>query len=198
MSRRTQPTLATAGVVAAIILAACSTDRPTDGAEGELAVPPLPAELVLMPISDERAQRFEDVEVSRYVRDAAVRVLARKGYAAVPRDEIAGRGLAAPQNLEEMTASDLAALAPKGADGLLFLSLTRVDRGYTYGGDDYAVSVSGVVVDADTRTIVWRGSGSGRTSLGGFFHVFSPRSPAYDAVYSALKNLFRTVPKRRA
>jgi hypothetical protein len=151
-----------------------------------------------MPVGDERESRFEDVELSRYVRDAAVRVLGRKGYTALPRDEIEKKGLPAPRDIDHMAASDLAALAPPGADGLLFLTLTRVRREYGYGGAQYDVTLSGIVVSPNTRTIVWRGSGSGRTSLGGFLRVLSPSSPAYDAIYEALQHLFRDIPKRRA
>lgn len=158
----------------------------------------LPASLVLMPVGDERDARFEDVELSRYVRDAAVRVLGRKGYTALPRDEIEKEGLPAPRHIDDMTASDLAALAPPGAEGLLFLTVTRVRREYGYGGEQYDVSLSGILVSPITQTIVWRGSGSGRTSLGGFLRVLSPSSPAYDAIYEALQHLFRDVPKRRA
>lgn len=198
MNRRPRISLAAVAALSAILLAACAANRDADSAKGEHEALPLPAELVLMPIGDERAERFEDVELPRYVRDAAVRVLAGKGYAAVPRDDVAKSGLAAPQDIDKMTPAELAALAPNGASTLLFLSLTRVERAYTFGGEDYDVTLSGVVVDAATKKVLWRGMGSGRTSLGGFFHVFSPRGPAYDAIYGALKNLFRTVPKHRA
>ena len=197
MNRFPRCSLAAAAALSTLVLAACATNQNADGAKGQLETLPLPVELVLMPIGDERAERFENVEISRYVRDAAVRVLAGKGYAAVPRDDVASRGLAAPRDVDKMTGAELAALAPSGASTLLFLTLTRVERGYTYGGDDYAITLSGVVVDAVTKKILWRGIGSGRTSLGGFFRVLSPSSPGYDAVYGALRNLFRTVPKRR-
>jgi hypothetical protein len=184
-------------VVAALgllLVASCSAGR--DGASKD-APPPLPMDLVLMPIGDERPDRFEDVELSRYVRDAAIRVLARKGYQAVPRDEVAREGLAAPRDLDRMSGTDLAALGPAGAEGLLFLAITRADHGYNFGGEDYTVTLSGVVVRPDARRVVWRDSGSGNTNLGGFLRIFSPRSPAYDAIYEALQNLFRDVPKRR-
>ena len=187
------PVLA-AAVVSALLLASCSTGRTKSAEE---AAPLLPVDLVLMPIGDERADRFEDVEHSRYVRDAAIRVLARKGYQVVPRDELAREGLAAARDLDEMSGAELASLGPANADGLLFLEITRADRGYTFGGEDYSVTLSGVVVSADARSVVWRDRGQGNTSLGGFLRIFSPRSPAYDAIYQALQNLFRDVPKRR-
>ena len=189
---RTTPRLVVAAL-ALLLVASCSAGKDVS----KDAPPLLPIDLVLMPIGDERPDRFQDVELSRYVRDAAVRVLARKGYQAVPRDELARKGIAAPRDLDQMSGADLAALGPDGADGLLFLAITRADHSYTFGGEDYAVTLSGVVVQPDARRIVWRDSGSGNTSLGGFLRIFSPRSPAYDAIYQALQNLFRDVPKRR-
>jgi hypothetical protein len=193
--RRRTPAFA-AAVLSALLLAACSTERSTKDGAAEQA-PLLPVDLVLMPIGDERPDRFKDVELSRYVRDAAIRVLARKGYQAVPRDELEREGLAAPRDLDEMSGADLAALGPDDADGLLFLSITRANRGYTFGGEDYSIVLTGMVVHPAARSIIWRDSGSGNTSLGGFLRIFAPRSPAYDAIYEALQDLFRDVPRRR-
>jgi hypothetical protein len=178
-----------------LLLVGCSAERRS---EDEAAAPTLPSDLVLMPVADARESQFEDVELSRYVRDAAVRVLKRKGYTALPRDEMEKEGLAAPRNPQDMAAHELAALAPPGVDNLLFLAVTEVRRGYDFGGEQYDVTLSGVVVDARMKTILWRDTGSGRTSLGGFLRIFAPSSPAYDAIYEALQNLFRDVPKRKA
>jgi hypothetical protein len=186
-----------ASLVASLLVSACASRQTgSSGADGEQVLT-LPASLVLMPVGDERDARFEDVELSRYVRDAAVRVLGRKGYTALPRDEIEKGGLPAPRHIESMEPGELAALAPPGAEGLLFLSLTRARREYGYGGPQYDVTLSGLIVSPNTKTIIWRGSGSGRTSLGGFLRILSPSSPAYDAIYEALQHLFRDVPKRR-
>ena len=182
-------------LVVALLLSACSAEKRS---VADAPPPSIPTELVLMPVADAREANFEDVEISRYVRDAAIRVLGRKGYTAMPRDELDKEGLAAPRDPASMAASELAALAPPGADHLLFLVVTRVREGYDFGGPEYDVSLSGLVVDASSKTVVWRGSGSGRTSLGGFLRIFAPSSPAYDAIYEALQHLFRDVPKRRA
>ena len=194
---RTVLAVALAALVSSLVISACASRQTGSGAVDGAPELILPASLVLMPVGDEREARFEDVELSRYVRDAAVRVLGRKGYTALPRDEIEKQGLPAPRDIDHMVVSDLAALAPPGADGLLFLTLKRVRREYGYGGEQYDVTLSGIIVSPKTRTVVWRGSGSGRTSLGGFLRVLSPSSPAYDAIYEALQHLFRDVPKRR-
>jgi len=193
---RTARVVILASLVVALAMSACAPrQKGSSGADGEQALD-LPASLVLMPIGDAREDRFADVELSRYVRDAAVRVLGRKGYAAMPRDEIEKEGLVAPRKPDEMTASELAALAPPGAEALVFLSIARARREYGYGGPQYDITLSGIIVSPRTQAIVWRGSGSGRTSLGGFLRILSPSSPAYDAIYEALQHLFRDVPKR--
>lgn len=185
-----------ASLVASLVTSACAPRQGgSGGAHGEPAID-LPAALVLMPVGDARDDRFEDVDLTRYVRDAAVRVLGRKRYAVVPRDEIEEDGLPALRKPADMTASELAALAPPGAEALVFLSLTRVRQEYGDGGPQYEVTLSGTIVNPSTQTIVWRGTGSGRTSLGGFLRILSPSSPAYDAIYEALQHLFRDVPKR--
>jgi hypothetical protein len=60
------------------------------------------------------------------------------------------------------------------------------------------VVVSGVIVDPTSATIVWRGRGTGATSLGGFLRIFAPQSTAYDAVYEAVRNLLRGLPRARS
>jgi hypothetical protein len=193
---RTARFVVLASLVTSLAMSACAPRQSgTSGADGEQTLN-LPGSLVLMPVGDARDDRFEDVELSRYVRDAAIRVLGRKGYAAMPRDEIEKEGLSALRKPDDMTASELAALAPPGAEALVFLSVTRVRREYGYGGPQYDVTLSGTIVSPSTQTIIWRGTGSGRTSLGGFLRMLSPSSPAYDAIYEALQHLFRDVPKR--
>jgi hypothetical protein len=85
---RTARFVVLASLVTSLAMSACAPRQSgSTGADGEQALD-LPASLVLMPVGDARDDRFEDVEFSRYVRDAAVRVLGRKGYSAIPRDEI--------------------------------------------------------------------------------------------------------------
>ena len=145
--------------------------------------------------SQEMAQTLQTQQEELRETNEQLQVKARQLTA--QRDEVERKGLVAPRDLDRMSGADLAALGPPGADGLLFVSITRADRGYTFGGEDYSVTLSGVVVNPDARRVVWRDSGSGNTSLGGFLRIFAPRSPAYDAIYQALQNLFRDVPKRR-
>jgi len=155
----------------------------------------LPAEMVLMPITDERAPEPDVVDVSHDVRSAAVRLLRKRGYVATPRDELEKDGMAAPATLMGATGKDLAALGPRDAGSLVFLAVDRVEESYGYGGEEYRVVVSGIVVDPKTTAIVWRGKGTGTTSLGGFLRIFAPQSTAYDAVYEAVRDLVRSLPK---
>jgi hypothetical protein len=154
--------------------------------------------MILMPITDERPPKPDAVDVSRDVRSAAVRLLRKRGYVATPRDELEKEGVAAPATLIGASGSDLAALGPRDRGSLVFLAVDRVDESYGYGGREYRIVVSGVIVEASTASIVWRGRGTGSTSLGGFFRILAPQSTAYDAVYEAVRDLFRSLPKRQA
>jgi hypothetical protein len=127
-----------------------------------------------------------------------VRLLRKRGYVAIPRDEVEKDGVAAPATLVGAAGSDLAPLGPPDAGSLVFLAVDRVDEGYGYGGQEYRVVVTGVIVDPKSAKIVWRGKGTGATSLGGFLRIFAPQSTAYDAVYEAVRDLFRALPKARS
>lgn len=157
----------------------------------------LPAEMVLMPIADERPPEPGSVDISRDVRSAALRLLRKRGYVAVPRDEVSEQALAAPATLVGAVGRDLAALGPRDAGSLVFLGVDQVHESYGYGGREYRVVISGLVVDPKTAAIVWRGKGTGTTSLGGFLRIFAPQSTTYDAVYEAVRNLLRDLPKYR-
>jgi hypothetical protein len=173
---------------------ATGTERAPSGEPGLV----LPAELVIMPVGDDRDPRENAVDVTREVRNAASRILAKRGYVALARDEIAPGAVPAPRNLSAAQGRDLAPLGPRDSGALVFVAVTGVEEGYDYGGDNYVVKVVGVVVDPVTSRILWKSTGFGRTSLGGFMRIFAPQSSSYDAVYDAVKNLFRTLPRRDA
>jgi len=188
--------LAVAAVVLLVLLGGCARR----GVDGGVAGSPelvLPTEMVLMPITDERPPKPDSVDISRDVRSAAVRLLRKRGYVAIPRDELYERGVAAPATLVGAAGRDLAALGPRDAGSLVFLAVDQVQESYGYGGREYRVVISGLVVDPNTSTIVWRGKGTGETSLGGFLRIFAPQSTTYDAVYEAVRNLLRDLPKAR-
>jgi len=180
------------GVILCMALGGCAGHR-RDAGLGES--PALPADMVLMPITDERPPRPDAVDVSRDVRNVAVRLFRKRGYAATPRDEIVKEGLAAPATLRGAHGQDLAALGPNDAGPLIFIAVDRVDEGYGYGGNEYHVLLSAVIVDPRTGRILWKGTGTGSTALGGFLRIFSPQSPTYDAVYEAVRDLLRPLPK---
>jgi hypothetical protein len=183
-------------VVAASFSLLCGcAGRRADSGPGAVPTRALPADMVLMPIADERPPGPGSVDISRDVRNVAVRLLRKRGYVATPRDEIVKQGLAAPATLHGVAGKELAALGPSDAGPLVFLAVDRVDEDYGYGGNEYRVLLSGLIVDASTGEIVWRGTGTGWTSLGGFLRIFSPQSTTYDAVYEAVRNLFRSIPK---
>lgn len=188
--------LAVVAVLLLVSLSGC-VRRGVDGAVAEGPELVLPAEMVLMPITDERPPEPGSVDISRDVRSTAVRLLRKRGYVAIPRDELYKQGLAAPATLVGVAGRDLAALGPRDAGSLVFLAIDQVQESYGYGGREYRVVISGLVVDPKTSTIVWRGKGTGTTSLGGFLRIFAPQSTTYDAVYEAVRNLLRDLPKAR-
>jgi hypothetical protein len=169
--------------------------RDVEPGPGATAALVLPTDMVLMPITDERPPRPDIVDISRDVRNVAVRLLRKRGYVATPRDELEKEGIAAPVTLRRASGTYLAALGPPSSGPLVFLAVDRVDEGYGYGGEEYRVVLSAVIVDPKSAQIVWRGGGTGSTSLGGFLRIFSPQSTTYDAVYEAVRDLFRPLPK---
>lgn len=186
-----------AAVVLALSLHGCAGRDVDAGADAtpELV---LPTEMILMPITDERPPTPGAVDISRDVRRAAVRLLRKRGYVATPRDELEKGGVAAPATLVGADGADLAARGPRDAGPLVFLAVDRVEESYGYGGREYRVMISGVIVDPTSAKIVWRGRGTGTTSLGGFLRIFAPQSTAYDAVYEAVRNMLRGLPRARS
>lgn len=177
---------------AALALGACAMMSPRG--PGEFVVDAFGRDLVLMPVGDERPPTPDRIDVSRDVRSASLRILTKKGYAAFARDELAAGGVAAPRGLGKAPPSELAALGPRDAGMLAYVAVTKVEHGYDHGGEKFDVTLTGVIVDPVTSKVLWRDTGSGRTSLGGFMRIFSPQSPSYDAVYAAVKSLFRNLP----
>jgi hypothetical protein len=178
----------------AVSLGGCA-GRDVDTSAGATPELVLPTDMILMPITDERPPGPDAVDVSHDVRSAALRLLRKRGYVATPRDELDKRGVAAPATLVGAAGSDLAPLGPRDAGPLVFLAVDRVDQSYGYGGDQFRVVVSGVIVDPRSEKIVWQGKGTGTTSLGGFLRILAPQSTAYDAVYEAVRDLLRALPK---
>lgn len=193
-SRTSSIPLAAVAVALIASVCSCAGHRADSGADGTPALV-LPTDMVLMPITDERPPRPEAVDISRDVRNIAPRLLHKRGYEATPRDEIEKEGIAAPATLHGAKGPDLAALGPHNAGPLVFFAVEHVDQSYGYGGNEYRVVLSALIVDAKSGQILWRGTGTGSTSLGGFLRIFSPQSTTYDAVYEAVRDLLRPLPK---
>ena len=187
--------LGLAVLMLAVVAGGCSSRR-----AAVYAAPALEAvltdELVLMPIVDQRADRFVPFEIARDVRTATPDVLGKKGYTVVASAQIEGGERPPFEGFEELSADDLAALGPEGSATLLFLGVTEVAKTYGGGGDEYRVRVTGILVDKGSQSVVWRDTGSGTSNFGGLLSVLSPSGSQYDAVYEALTSLFRTVPDR--
>jgi hypothetical protein len=185
------------GVVVATLVAGggCASRRAAAYADPALGQT-LTEQIVLMPIVDQRAERFDPFDVARDVRVAAPRVLAKKGYTAVAAASLDGAGRPPFEGFESLSARELAALGPEGGETLLFLGVTEVRHTYGGGGDEYRVRVTGTLVDKRSQRVLWRDSGSGTTNFGGLLSVMTPEGSRHDAVYEALTRLLRTVPDR--
>lgn len=155
----------------------------------------LPDSMVLMPVADARPDPYTHGEVRHYAREAAGKVLTKKGYVIVPHHVLEGAEPPPIAGIREMTGPELAALGPEEAEWLLFVSVTKVSQGYDAGGDAFQIGVTGIVVNREDGSVLWRSAGSGRSSKrGGLLRLLPPTPPEYNAVYDAMRSLFAYIP----
>jgi hypothetical protein len=180
-------------MAAVLALSSCGPPRAPQFADpslGEVGQ----GEVVLMPVVDQRENRLDQFDVGRHVTSAADKVLAKKGYTVLTGRHLEGFERLPFEGFSTLSAGELSQLGPKGSTLLLFIAVDGVTREYERYGDEYRVRLSGLLVDRDSERVIWRDSGSGATSFGGFLAIMSPAGSQYDAVHDALMNLLRTVP----
>ena len=159
----------------------------------------LPGSMVFMPVADARSDPYTHGEVRGYAREAAGRVLTKKGYALVPHHVIDGVESPPLADISDMSGTELAALGPDEAEWLLFVFVTKVLEGYDGAGETYQVGVGGIVVNREDGSILWQSSGSGRsTKRGGLLRLLPPTPVEYNAVYDAMQALFVYIPRAGA
>jgi hypothetical protein len=159
----------------------------------------LPESMVLMPVADDRAEPYSHGEVRNYVREAAGKVLAKKGYVVVPYQALEGVDSSPVQGIVNLTGDELAALGPEGAEWLLFVSVTKIVEGYDSSGPALDIGVTGIVVNRNDGTVLWRSAGSSRSSKrGGLLRLLPPTPAGYNSAYDALQALFAYIPKAGA
>jgi hypothetical protein len=159
----------------------------------------LPDSMVLMPVADARSNPYTHGEVRHYVREAAGKVLTKKGYVIVPHHVLEGAERPPLDGIGDMTGPELAALGPDEAQWLLFVSVTKVSEGYDSAGEAFHIGVAGIVVNREDGSILWRSAGSGQASKrGGLLRLLPPTPPERNAVYDAMQSLFAYVPSAGA
>lgn len=179
--------------MAAVAIAACAPRTPIDLAP---AIDPAAIEeIVLLPVIDARAARFEQVQIARNVADATRRLLREHGYFVVESDRFRERP-AERLDLREASAEELVALAPEDADHFLVIQLERLEREIDEDGESYNAQLTAVLVDRDARQVLWRDVASASSSLSGVLTVFSRGSRQYEAAVNAVRALVETLPAR--
>lgn len=152
------------------------------------------ADAVLLPVIDARISKTGHVVVPRYTGDAAERVLENKGYMVERLSGLSADVERAEFTLTEMSAEELARLAPGNARFAVFISLDEFRREGEAGQLVYRAKLSGVAVDPSGPTILWRDTASAESGLTGALAVFAGGSASYAASYAAVRSLLATMP----
>lgn len=149
--------------------------------------------IVVLPVIDARADRFDYVSVGRNVAEASVRFVRDKGYQ-VSQSEAYGQRPAGPIDIDTVQAEALAVLAPEDVHAFLLVQIERMDRHVDELGASYSVRLSGLLVDRDAVQVLWRDTASATSNLTGVLTVMSRGSSQYEAAVNAARALFETLP----
>jgi TolB-like protein len=183
---------AVASMAIACAAAACAAQRvPVFAAEG-LATRDIES-IVVAPMIDERAFPETQLPVANYIAQAAQSALQRKGY------RVAADGVqAAPPRLTvSLMAADAAALPALSARYALWVAVERLETDDSDVGLDTRVRLAGVLVDSESKEILWRDRAERESSISGAgLAVVSPSVRTYEAVFTAMHSLLETLPGR--
>jgi len=152
----------------------------------------------LMPVIDLREDQFDNVNIASQARSASKRLLAARGYVVVPDTAATPDRPLSSGELAAMSDAELAELGEAHSPVLLYVYVEKLDREFTDAGEQSRVTVSGVLIDRQTKQPLWRDKAVGQSNMTGLFTVLTGPSTEYEAVYQALRYLFSTIPKRKA
>ncbi len=182
-------------LLAAFLAAACvQTIEPLHLDERLRANPP--ESIVLMPVLDARAGKFDHVLITRDVRTAALRVLESKGYEVSQVAAYSKETRPSSDELAAMDAHELRALAPVDAEVFMVLRVEAVEADDGPDGPGMRVVLSGLVIDRETADLLWRDRTTASNELSGLMTALSRGSVRNGAAVTAVRNLLSTLPSR--
>lgn len=152
-------------------------------------------ELEILPAVDSRIDKKIEVDFQKKIREAAAKILKKKGYKVQMSDDIGDVGQIKDEDLKAADSQWIKRLGPAGSRYVMVLCLIDVTTKLTFGSTGNA-ELAGYLYDKEAGIIIWRDKGIGRAGQGGLIGMAVKGSMGNEAILASLKNLFASIPKK--
>lgn len=156
-------------------------------------------EVALLPIVDRRVDKAVEIDFEAKIRSRAKGILEGKGYVVALPTSFGNVQDLDSAEIARMQEEDLFSLGPEQNNFIAVLYIEDLVRKHSLFKFQSKMEASAVLLDKAKRTVIWKDKGIASEGEGGILGaaieaaVFSD-----DAIRSALRSLFSTLPERRS
>ncbi|MBX3745860.1 MAG: hypothetical protein KF833_11185 [Verrucomicrobiae bacterium] len=151
--------------------------------------------IVIPPVVDARPDSRIDINIDKWTRNQARRVLKQKRYTVELWDGQAGDTTYPEEELIDPSPQFIQSLGPEDARWIMIFSVHDVTRKLTFGSTGNA-ELAAILVDKQEGLLVWRDKAIGRAGQGGLIGMLVVGLVSQEAIQQATYKMIETIPKR--
>lgn len=150
----------------------------------------------ILPVIDLRKDKSTDIDLDDSIRTPFVNSIKDKGYAVATLNDFDKKDLTM-EAVAEMSEDELYVLGPKDAQSILILFVNDVSSKYVVMGYTYKVELTGLLLDKQRKTVLWKDKGVGSSGQGGLISGIMAPLVKSEALSTAVNSMIMSFPASR-
>lgn len=152
--------------------------------------------ICVLPTVDLRIDKSTSIDMDGDIRKPFSDGLKDKGYEIDLLSTFGEKDDMPAEAVAEMSVDELYALGLEQSPSLLVLYLNDVSSNYVVMGYTYKVELTGVLLDKQTKTVLWKDKGIGSSGQGGLISGLMAPLIKAEALSSSVNSMLRSFPEK--
>lgn len=152
--------------------------------------------IYVLPTVDLRVDRSTSIDVDSDIRKPFSGKLRDKGYEIQLLNDFGGSEDITGAAVAEMSADELYALGPQQSQSVLLVYLNDASSKYVVMGYTYKVEATGLLLDKQRKTVLWKDKGVGSSGQGGLISGLMAPLVKSEALSSVVNSMAMSFPDK--
>jgi len=150
----------------------------------------------ILPTIDLRKDKSASIDLDSAIRKRFADGLQDKGYTVELLKDCGGSKDVTTEAVAEMLQDELYVLGPQDSQSVLILYLNDASSKYVVMGYTYKVEVTGLLLDKQRKTVLWKDKGVGSSGQGGLISGLMAPLVKSEALSSSVNSMLMSFPKK--